>query len=113
MPSSTPAVWASAGRVDKGPPRHQDTQLKPSCLGVLVAKKGLLIGTTFQLYEEDWIMKKLVVVTLLVLSMGSFIALGSTGSPFGPGDFTAAYKFQLTLAAGDTAAIDLQLGRFQ
>lgn len=43
----------------------------------------------------------------------SCITLGDAVTPYGPGDFTAAYKFPLALAPGETVAIDLQLGRFQ
>ena len=41
------------------------------------------------------------------------ITLDDMVTPFGPGDFTSAYKFPLALAPGETVAIDLQLGRFQ
>ena len=44
------------------------------------------------------------------LTNGNVTNLTDTGLPFGPGDFTGAYQWSLTLAAGETATVLTQFG---
>jgi hypothetical protein len=63
--------------------------------------------------STDWQIGAHPTVKNILTAGMNCIALGNTGSPFGPGDFTGALKIPLAIAAGDSATVDLQFGRIQ
>jgi hypothetical protein len=63
--------------------------------------------------SSDWRIDAFPMLKNLLTSSRNCPRLGSTGSPFGPGDFTGAFKIPLTIAAGDSATVNLQFGRIQ